>query len=230
MTLARRLRHLALVACCLAGTVAATGSAAQAATLTYGSEPKSTDLHRFVRWVDALNKHVADMRGAPARCSAGDQAYCFLMNYDRYLQSIVGASPLDQIEAVNRFVNQIPYVEDEANYQVSDYWASPLEFFRNSGDCEDFAIAKYVAFRRLGFTDDQVRVWIVRDDARGIDHAVVTVAMFGNTYVLDSLNDQVLDASAVTRYSPIYSINASAWWLHDASIVRRTVAAGADGN
>lgn len=208
----------------------ATSGHAQPATLTYGNEPKSTDLRRFVRWVDALNKHVSDMNSAPARCAAGDQSYCFLLNYDSYLQSIRGASPLAQLEAVNRFVNQIAYVEDQVNYGLSDYWASPLEFFRNSGDCEDFAIAKYVAFRRLGFTDDQVRIWVVRDDARGIDHAVLTVALLGNTYVLDSLSDQVLDASMVTRYSPIYSINASAWWLHDATIVRRAVAvaAGAD--
>lgn len=226
MTVARRLRRLALAAICLAGTQAIAESPAQAAELVYGNEPMNTDVRRFTRWVDALNKHTGDMRNAPARCAAGDQAYCFLVNYDRYLQSIRSTSPLDQVEAVNAFVNQIDYVEDQTNYRVSDYWASPLEFFRNKGDCEDFAIAKYVALRRLGFSDDQVRVWIVRDVPRGIDHAVLTVALFGNTYVLDSNSDQVLDATMVTRYAPIYSINASAWWLHDASIVRNAVAAG----
>ena len=220
------LRSAALLAAWALGLTLANG-ATLAGTLTYGDEPRNTELQRFSRWVDALNKHVGDMVTAPDRCADGEQAYCFLLNYDSYLQSIRGAGTVQQIAAVNQFVNQIDYVEDEQNYGVGDYWASPLEFFRNSGDCEDFAIAKYVAFRRLGYSDDQVRVWVVHDVQRRVDHAVLTVAIDGRTFVLDSLTDQILDAESVNRYAPIYSINASAWWLHDMDLARRSVATSA---
>lgn len=225
MPFAHRLRLVLCLAALLAAIGIAAGPArAQTTLLVYGNEPRSTDLQRFTRWVSALNKHVADMAQAPARCAAGDQGYCFLINYDGYLRDIAQLPRRDQIAAVNSFVNQVAYVEDQRNYGVSDYWASPLEFFRNSGDCEDFAIAKYVAFRRLGFSDDEVRLWVVRDVRRGINHAVLTVALEGRTLVLDSLADTVLDAATVDRYQPIYSINASAWWLHDLALARLAAA------
>jgi predicted transglutaminase-like cysteine proteinase len=226
MLFARRLRLfpcLTLAAACLAIMAAAAPAFAQA-TLVYGDEPRSTDLHRFTRWVDALNKAGSDMFQASQRCASGDQGYCFLLQYDGYLRDVARLAPRDQVEAVNRFVNQMTYVEDQQNYGVSDYWASPLEFFRNSGDCEDFAIAKYIAFHSLGFTDDQVRVWVVRDIRRDVNHAVLTIALDGRTYVLDSLTDTVMDASEVDRYQPIYSINASAWWLHDLELARAAAA------
>ena len=226
MRFARSLRLLvrpALAAACLAVMGAAAPVLAQA-TLVYGDEPRSTDLHRFTRWVDALNKAGSDMFQASQRCAGGDQGYCFLLHYDSYLRDVAGLAPRDQIEAVNRFVNQMAYVEDQQNYGVSDYWASPLEFFRNNGDCEDFAIAKYIAFHTLGFSDDQVRVWVVRDVRRAVNHAVLTVALDGRTYVLDSLTNTVLEASEVDRYQPIYSINASAWWLHDLELARAAAA------
>ena len=52
--------------------------------------------------------------------------------------------------AVNRFVNGWAYRADADNYGRSDYWATPLEFFRRSGDCEDYVIAKYRSLRLLG--------------------------------------------------------------------------------
>jgi predicted transglutaminase-like cysteine proteinase len=218
--LLRPVLSTALLAAGLLLGAAVTEPGARAETLVYGDEPRSTDLHRFTRWTTALNKAGSDMFQAPQRCAAGDQGYCFLMQYDSYLRQLTGLAPMAQIEAVNQFVNQMTYIEDQANYGVSDYWASPLEFFRNSGDCEDFAIAKYVAFRTLGYSDDQVRVWVVRDIRRSVNHAVLTVALGGRTYVLDSLTESVLDAVDVDRYQPIYSINASAWWLHDLELAR----------
>jgi predicted transglutaminase-like cysteine proteinase len=51
----------------------------------------------------------------------------------------------------NRFLNDWRYKPDDQNYGQRDYWATPLEFLRRSGDCEDYAIAKYVTLRELGF-------------------------------------------------------------------------------
>ena len=61
------------------------------------------------------------------------------------------APPFDQLQAVNRFLNDWRYQADQQNYGRRDYWATPLEFLRRSGDCEDYAIIKYVSLRQLGF-------------------------------------------------------------------------------
>lgn len=221
----RSLRSITLAGCLAACAVT---PSVQAASLTYDDALKSTDLQRFTRWVGALARHVADMQSAPARCNAGDQAYCFVVNYDDYLISLSGLPASSQIDAVNRFVNQAEYVEDTQNYGVSDYWASPLELFRRGGDCEDFAIAKYVAFRRLGYSEDQLRVWVVHDERRNVDHAVMTVAVGAETFVLDSLTNTIMEAGDVDRYAPIYSINASAWWLHDDDLSNTAIRTGAN--
>ncbi len=71
------------------------------------------------------------------------------------LKSQAGQRPFDQIQAVNQFLNQWQYKTDEQNYGQRDYWAAPLEFLRRSGDCEDYAIVKYVSLRQLGFAADR---------------------------------------------------------------------------
>ena len=48
------------------------------------------------------------------------------------LRGLEGAPAQEQILAVNRFVNQWPYRSDSDNYGRSDYWATPLEFFRRA--------------------------------------------------------------------------------------------------
>ena len=46
---------------------------------------------------------------------------------------------------------------------------------RMSGDCEDYAIAKFFALRQLGFGAEQMRIVILWDEIRGIGHAVLAV-------------------------------------------------------
>ena len=48
------------------------------------------------------------------------------------------------------------YLEDLANYGLPDYWATPLQFLDRDGDCEDYAIAKFVSLRELGFAADEL--------------------------------------------------------------------------
>ena len=91
------------------------------------------------------------------------------------LRSLVGVAPRAQVEAVHRFVNGWTYRADADNYGRSDYWATPLEFFRRSGDCEDYVIAKYRSLRLLGLRPDQLRMVVVQDVVRDLPHAVLAV-------------------------------------------------------
>jgi predicted transglutaminase-like cysteine proteinase len=130
------------------------------------------------------------------------------------LKSEVGHPRFEQIQAVNQFLNQWQYKTDEQNYGQRDYWATPLEFLRRSGDCEDYAIAKYVSLRQLGFGADDLRLVVLRDVVRDLPHAVLAVYLDREVYILDNLTTAVLPQEQVSQYVPYYSVNETTRWAH----------------
>ncbi|MGL1861684.1 MAG: transglutaminase-like cysteine peptidase [Pseudodesulfovibrio sp.] len=123
-------------------------------------------------------------------------------------------SPMDQLKAVNKFFNQWPYRLDAGNYGKSDYWASPNEFLKKSGDCEDYSIAKFYALQELGFSGDAMRIVALKDKIRNIGHAVLVVYLDGNIYVLDNQTVMVLPHTRYKHYVPQYSVNEKYRWMH----------------
>ena len=121
---------------------------------------------------------------------------------------------LGRLATINGAVNRVPYVDDRANYGLEDYWASLDEFLARGGDCEDYAIAKYMLLRRAGVPAEAMRVVVVRDLALSTSHAILAVTVAGRTYILDNQSPTVKPAAQVARYQPVYSINETGWWLH----------------
>ncbi len=173
------------------------------------------NVDRFPRWMRVITAHYQDLRTATEQCRLGSQMYCYLINYEQYLVGLRPETPLEQIAKVNLYVNQFDYEEDSRNFGEVDYWATPLEFFQANGDCEDFAIAKYFALRRLGFSDGDLRIVVVHDTARNVQHAYLRVTINGHRLALDSVTNDINFESDLGQYTPIYSLNAEAWWLHD---------------
>jgi hypothetical protein len=63
-------------------------------------------------------------------------------------------------------------------YGKLDYWATPAEILlRGSGDCEDFAILKMTALIRAGLPGNTLSLVVVRDNGRGVFHAVLAVTV-----------------------------------------------------
>lgn len=122
--------------------------------------------------------------------------------------------PMGRLKAVNKFFNQWPYRLDAANYGLPDYWAIPLEFLKKSGDCEDYAIAKFYALQEFGFSGDEMRIVAVKDVIRGIGHAVLVVWLDGDAYVLDNQTNMVLPHTRYKHYVPQYSVNEQFRWMH----------------
>ncbi len=127
---------------------------------------------------------------------------------------IKNAPIMDQIQAVNNFFNQWPYKIDMNVWGVEDYWATPSEFVRKSGDCEDYAIAKYYAFRSMGIPASQLRVVALKDTIRNLGHAVLAVYVNDTAYILDNLTNLVLVHSRLTHYAPQFSVNEEFRWAH----------------
>lgn len=122
---------------------------------------------------------------------------------------------LDLLRYVNEFWNKSRYILDIKNWGVDDYWATPAEFNKKSGDCEDYAIVKYFTLKELGFPPEQMRIVALRSSLHNNQgHAVLVVYMDNDAFVLDNMSKAVLSHSKLHHYHPQYSINESGRWGH----------------
>ncbi|MEO1016999.1 MAG: transglutaminase-like cysteine peptidase [Pseudomonadota bacterium] len=137
-----------------------------------------------------------------------------VMSWMAAVKSVEGADPFEQIRRINEFVNQREYRDDASNWGRSDYWATPLEFMRHSGDCEDYVIAKYVSLRMLGVPAEAMRMVVLKDTVRNLAHAVLAVEHDGDVLILDNLTDAVLSHRRIKHYEPYYSVNEVTRWAH----------------
>ena len=179
-------------------------------------EFRSSNYSAIHQWVALLDRWEAERREI-ADCDR-EIAACALpqiVAWRAMVRRLDGAHPLTQMREVNSFINDIvPYREDSANYGLSDYWASPLEFLRHAGDCEDFAVIKFMTLLELGFDNDDMRIVVVTDTVRNIGHAVLAVDFEGRTYIMDSLFDVVVGQEGLRQYRPEYSVNLTHRWAH----------------
>ena len=170
------------------------------------SEKRNSNLKPFTKWTSMFKRFERDLKN-----SANDQ---IIQDWQKDLVRFQGMPLKKMADNVNRLVNQKRYISDNKNWGKSDYWATPVEFLKRGGDCEDFAITKYTALRTLGVPENRMRVAIVHDKQKNIPHAVLIVYTEQGPYILDNQNKQLVDADRIGRYRPIFSINRTAWWLH----------------
>ena len=131
------------------------------------------------------------------------------MQFLRLIKAVKAKSGRDQLDEANRAVNMaIRYMSDYAQHGEADRWSAPLASFATGrGDCEDYAIAKYVALSQAGFPRDDLRLVLVRDRAVRQDHAVLAARLDGHWLILDSRRSDLLNDSEVASLTPLYVIN-----------------------
>ena len=110
-----------------------------------------------------LERQVNERALYDGSCTAKRFNRCHLQEWRVLLATLAGKDRKTQLAAVNEFMNRASYIEDLPNWGVPDYWATPLQFLTKDGDCEDYAIAKFVSLRTLGFTNDELRIAVVDD-------------------------------------------------------------------
>ena len=167
------------------------------------------------RWERARTALVRDGRRLDA-CLA-DAAACGGPRRTAWRELVLALrteAPHAQLEAVNRFVNGVPYARDRARHGVRDFWAGPWGFLAGAGDCEDYAIAKYATLARLGVPVRDMRILVVEDVRRGLAHAVLAVRTASGVRLLDNQSDRLLDAARDRRYAPYYAVNEHERWLY----------------
>ena len=114
-----------------------------------------------------------------------------------------------RIAEINRAINlDIKPVDDMTQYGVVDLWATPLmAFASNAGDCEDYAIAKYVALHEIGIATDDLRLLIVHDHATNEDHAVAAVRYDGRWLILDNRSLEMRHDVDIAEFDPLFVID-----------------------
>jgi predicted transglutaminase-like cysteine proteinase len=168
--------------------------------------PKATDLFN----------RIDRESGAYSDCSREDGS-CppEITRWRETISSLNGTKGFELLTAVNTAVNgMISYRDDRSAYGKADYWATPKESLTGYGDCEDYAIVKYLSLIELGIPHDRMRIVVLKDKNRQIGHAVLAVSLDTATYVLDNVRTQVMLDSELTHYQPIYSFNKNQQWLN----------------
>jgi predicted transglutaminase-like cysteine proteinase len=116
-----------------------------------------------------------------------------------------------RVGVINRAINlAIQPMSDLAQWGVPDRWSAPLETFSTGrGDCEDYAIAKYVALTAAGVAPADVKLVIVRNTAAKQDHAVVAARLDGNWVMLDNRWLTLVADSDMPQVIPMFVLDGA---------------------
>lgn len=200
-------------AAAIEGAHAAAKAAAQPSI--FGTvEVRKTNLAPFPKWTSALERFKQERATNSGPCKSSPDRACHYKAWTKFINDSKDLDPLASLQAVNDHMNRARYVVDAINWGVKDYWAAPGQFFDKFGDCEDYAIAKYMSLRALGFDSAQMRIVVLQDLNLKVAHAVLAVEIDGQTWILDNQIKRVIEAGRIRHYRPVYSVNEQSWWLH----------------
>ncbi len=108
-----------------------------------------------------------------------------------------------QLKNVNAYFNYVNY-----RSETGDKWLAPAEFVARGGDCEDYAIAKYLTLKALGVADDDMRIGVFADPLRVAGHAVLIVRHGGREWVLDYVRGGGIHQLGM---GTVKTVNADGW-------------------
>jgi predicted transglutaminase-like cysteine proteinase len=160
-----------------------------------------------------VERKLDDERVQLALCD-GDRERCASPAALRILAIVDDARAREgraRLGEINRAINlSIRAMSDWEQYGEIDVWSSPLvTFAHGAGDCEDYAIAKFVALRQAGISPDDLRIVVMRDTIRGEDHAVAAARLDGRWLMLDNRRMAMMEDADVRNYRPMFVIDQS---------------------
>lgn len=134
---------------------------------------------------DKLN--ITDEIKMQASVRAGEDARRRLERWQQLINDSRDLTTLRKLKTVNEFFNkEIQPKNDQGSTKQYDYWQSPIEtLVRGIGDCDDFAMAKYVSLRLLGIPSKQLRVAAFKGSQGGHSVLIVYPKKKENPLVLD---------------------------------------------
>ena len=117
----------------------------------------------WIKWRKAEANIKADLETLQECRNNFEQCPAPAARFASIIDEIKARSGRARIETVNRLINaSVRYMSDLAQHGVLDRWTAPLATLAaGQGDCEDYAIAKYVA--EVGVEAADLRFLLVRD-------------------------------------------------------------------
>ncbi len=92
-------------------------------------------------------------------------------------------------------------------------WLDMIDYFGCDDNSVDYAFSKYVSLRLLGFHTSRLRlVWLVDED--GNHHAVATVFLKMQTFILDNRCDIIRTDDDFKDMVPFFSLNGACFYIH----------------
>ena len=195
---------------------AATESDQQAPPI-FGMETEPVAGEVAAKW-RAVEADIDREQQVLARCRAQEACPVVAQNLLDIVAEGAGRSGLARVGLINRAVDlAITPTSDEAQWGVADRWSPPFETLQtHRGDCEDYAIVKYVALLQAGLSHDDVKIVILRNLLPKEDHAAVAARVDGQWLILDnrrlalvrdtemvgSIPEFVLDEGGTRRFVP----------------------------
>ena len=163
------------------------------------------------KWLGVAHK-LEDERVQLALCD-GDRARCVSEAALKFLRIVDRGRQRDgraRLGEINQAINiAIRPMEDLVQYGEVDVWSSPLVTFNTgAGDCEDYAIAKYVALQMAGIPAEDLRIVVVLD-LNGDGHAVASVRLDGHWLILDNQQMAMIEDVNARTYRPRFVIDES---------------------
>jgi predicted transglutaminase-like cysteine proteinase len=162
------------------------------------------------KWQELARK-LDDDRVQIALCD-GDREGCVSPAALRFLAIVDQGRAREgraRLGEINRAINlAIRPVSDLVQYGEEDVWSSPLATFsRGAGDCEDYAIAKYMALREAGLAADDLRIVILHDTRYHEDHAVAAARLDGHWLMLDNQRMAMVEDVDAWNMHPLFVID-----------------------
>ena len=161
------------------------------------------------KWL-GVQRRLDDEMVQLALCE-GDREGCVSPAALQFLAIVDAAKARDgraRLGEINRAINlAVRPVSDLAQYGQLDVWASPLATLTRGGDCEDYAIAKFVALRQAGIAPDDLRIVIMRDTIHGEDHAVAAARLDDRWFMLDNRRMAMVEDSDIRNFRPTFVID-----------------------
>ncbi|MGR5368436.1 transglutaminase-like cysteine peptidase [Photobacterium damselae] len=152
----------------------------------------------------------------------GNKAELRFNHVNGIIKNYSNSSTIEKLKQVNTYFNQFAYSSDINLWSRVDYWATTLEFIgAGSGDCEDFALAKYQTLRKMGVSDKKLKLEYVEVIYNREAHIVLNYYKTPSStpLVLDNYNKQILPSTQRTDLYPFFVFNTHSFKILKGSTI-----------